>query len=250
MSDTLIVIPARYGSTRFPGKPLADLCGKPIIQWVYEACKKAGCGDVIIATDDKRIAEAAETFGGKAIMTPSSCPSGTDRIYQAAKGLKADYIINVQGDEPFVCPKTIKEVAAALKEDARTDISTACIPSRDWEEINNPNHVKAVLAGNGKALYFSRSVVPYKREPLTKNEEDAPYYIHCGIYGYKRAALERFVQLPPSPIELLEKLEQLRALEAGMTIKSVLTAKTGPAIDTPADLERAKEFAKNNKGVI
>ncbi len=250
MSDTLIIIPARYGSTRFPGKPLADLCGKPIIQWVYEACLKADCGEVIIATDDRRITETTEAFGGKAIVTPSNCPSGTDRIYQAAKGLKSDYIINVQGDEPFVLPKTVRAVAELLKNDPHTDISTACIPTTDWEQVDNPNHVKAVLAEDGRALYFSRSVIPYKREPLPQNEEDAPYYIHCGIYGYKRTALEQFVKLPPSPLERLEKLEQLRALEAGMTIKAVLTAKTGPAIDTPADLERAKIFAKNNKGAI
>ncbi len=246
MSDTLIIIPARYGSTRFPGKPLADLYGKPIIQWVYEACQKAECGDVIIATDDERIAKAAQNFGAKAVMTPSDCPSGTDRIYQAAKGLKADYIINVQGDEPFVLPKTVRAVAELLKTDRHTDISTACIPTVDWDQVDNPNHVKAVLAEDGRALYFSRSVVPYKREK-TPQSEKAPYHIHCGIYGYKRAALERFVQLPPSPLERLEKLEQLRALEAGMTIKAVLTVKTGPAIDTPEDLERAKEFVKISK---
>ena len=246
MSDTLIIIPARYGSTRFPGKPLADLYGKPIIQWVYEACQKAECGDVIIATDDERIAKAAQNFGAKAVMTPSDCPSGTDRIYQAAKGLKADYIINVQGDEPFVLPKTVRAVAELLKTDRHTDISTACIPTVDWDQVDNPNHVKAVLAEDGRALYFSRSVVPYKREKTPQSEKE-PYHIHCGIYGYKRAALERFVQLPPSPLERLEKLEQLRALEAGMTIKAVLTVKTGPAIDTPEDLERAKEFVKISK---
>lgn len=244
MNNVIIVIPARYGSTRFPGKPLAELQGKPIIQWVYEACKKANCGEVIIATEDERITSAAASFGAKAVMTSADCQSGTDRIYQATKGLGADYVINVQGDEPFVQPETIKAVVELVKNDDKTDISTACMPVTDANIINNPNHVKAVLAKDMRALYFSRSPIPYKREK-TPESEKAPYYLHCGIYGYKIKALEQFVKLPVSPLENLEKLEQLRALEAGMTIKSALINKAGPAIDTPADLERAKEFAKN-----
>ena len=244
MNNVIIVIPARYGSTRFPGKPLAELQGKPIIQWVYEACKKATCGEVIIATEDERITSAAASFGAKAVMTSADCQSGTDRIYQATKGLGADYVINVQGDEPFVQPETIKAVVELVKNDDKTDISTACMPVTDADIINNPNHVKAVLAKDMRALYFSRSPIPYKREK-TPESEKAPYYLHCGIYGYKIKALEQFVKLPVSPLENLEKLEQLRALEAGMTIKSALINKAGPAIDTPADLERAKEFAKN-----
>lgn len=244
MNNVIIVIPARYGSTRFPGKPLAELQGKPIIQWVYEACKKANCGEVIIATEDERITSAAASFGAKAVMTSADCQSGTDRIYQATKGLGASYVINVQGDEPFVQPETIKAVVELVKNDDKTDISTACMPVTDADIINNPNHVKAVLAKDMRALYFSRSPIPYKREK-TPESEKAPYYLHCGIYGYKIKALEQFVKLPVSPLENLEKLEQLRALEAGMTIKSALINKAGPAIDTPADLERAKEFAKN-----
>ncbi len=244
MNNVIIVIPARYGSTRFPGKPLAELQGKPIIQWVYEACKKANCGEVIIATEDERITSAAASFGAKAVMTSADCQSGTDRIYQATKGLGADYVINVQGDEPFVQPETIKAVVELVKNDDKTDISTACMPVTDADIINNPNHVKAVLAKDMRALYFSRSPIPYKREK-TPESEKAPYYLHCGIYGYKIKALEQFVKLPVSPLENLEKLEQLRALEAGMTIKSALINKAGPAIDTPADLERAKKFAKN-----
>lgn len=244
MNNVIIVIPARYGSTRFPGKPLAELQGKPIIQWVYEACKKADCGEVIIATEDERITSAAASFGAKAVMTSADCQSGTDRIYQATKGLGASYVINVQGDEPFVQPETIKAVVELVKNDDKTDISTACMPVTDADIINNPNHVKAVLAKDMRALYFSRSPIPYKREK-TPESEKAPYYLHCGIYGYKIKALEQFVKLPVSPLENLEKLEQLRALEAGMTIKSALINKAGPAIDTPADLERAKEFAKN-----
>lgn len=244
MTDTLIVIPARFGSTRFPGKPLALLQNKPIIQWVYEACKNANCGEVLIATEDERIVKAANAFGAKAVMTPDTCQSGTDRIYHAAKDTGAQYIINVQGDEPFVLAQTVKGVVELVKNDAQTDISTACMPTTDLKLIDNPNHVKAVLTKDMRALYFSRSIIPYKREK-TEESAKAPYYLHCGIYGYKRAALEKFVSLPSSPLENLEKLEQLRALEAGMVIKSFLTHKTGPAIDTPEDLERAKEFARN-----
>ncbi len=199
---------------------------------------------MIIATEDERITSAAASFGAKAVMTSADCQSGTDRIYQATKGLGADYVINVQGDEPFVQPETIKAVVELVKNDDKTDISTACMPVTDADIINNPNHVKAVLAKDMRALYFSRSPIPYKREK-TPESEKAPYYLHCGIYGYKIKALEQFVKLPVSPLENLEKLEQLRALEAGMTIKSALINKAGPAIDTPADLERAKEFAKN-----
>lgn len=242
MNDTLIIIPARYGSTRFPGKPLALLQNKPIIQWVYEACKNANCGQVLIATEDQRIISAANSFGAKAVMTPDTCQSGTDRIYYAAKDLKAEYIVNVQGDEPFVLPQTVKSVVELLKKDSQTDISTACMATTDVKSIDDPNHVKAVLAKDMRALYFSRSLIPYKREKTPQTQKE-PYYLHCGIYGYKRAALEKFVNLPPSPLENLEKLEQLRALEAGMIIKSVLTPKAGPAIDTPQDLQRAKEFA-------
>lgn len=246
MKDTLIVIPARYGSTRLPAKVLEKINDKTILEWVYSAAVKAKCGEVIIATENKKIVEAAKKFGGKAVMTGEGCQSGTDRVFEAASKTDAQYIINVQSDEPFIESSTIKNVVNLLKSDAETDIATACVPTLNLNVITSPNCVKAVLNGQNRALYFSRSIVPYKRE----NTEDVlkvPYYQHCGIYGFKRAALEKFVKLPKSTLENLEKLEQLRALEAGMIIKSVLIKKTGPAIDTAEDLFKAKEFAKTNK---
>ncbi|MDR1124194.1 MAG: 3-deoxy-manno-octulosonate cytidylyltransferase [Elusimicrobiota bacterium] len=246
LNDTLIVIPARYGSTRLPAKMLETIDGKPVIEWVYRAALAAGCGDVLIATESQKIVAAAAAFGGKAVMTGETCQSGTDRVFEAAAKTPAQYIINVQGDEPFIASSTIAGVARLLRRDAAADIVTACVPTLDMELINNPNCVKAVLNAEGRALYFSRSVVPYKRE-TTADAVAAPYYQHCGIYGFKRAALEKFVKLPKSNLENLEKLEQLRALEAGMIIKSILIDRAGPAIDTAEDLSKAKEFAKTIK---
>ncbi len=245
MKDTLIVIPARYASTRLPGKMLEKIDGKSVIQWVWEACKKAQAGEVVIATESQIIVDEAAKFGAKAMITSDKCQSGTDRVYEVAQKTEAKYIVNVQGDEPFVAPTTIKNTIERLK-NSNADIVTACMPTLDLTSVSNPNHVKAVLNKDGRALYFSRSVIPYKREN-TEEALNAPYYIHCGIYAFKRAALEKFVSLPKSNLENLEKLEQLRALEAGMTIESILIEKLGPAIDTIEDLYKAKEFAKQNK---
>ena len=246
MKDTLIVIPARYGSTRLPAKVLEKIEGKTILEWVYNACVKANSGDVIIATESSKIVTAAKKFGAKAVLTSESCQSGTDRVFEVATKTKAAYVVNVQGDEPFVHPSTIKNVVEKLKADKEADIVTACVPTLDTKLITNPNHVKAVLNAEGRALYISRSVIPYKRDD-TPESLHVPYYQHCGIYGFKRAALDKFVKLPKSTLENLEKLEQLRALEAGMVIKSILIEKAGPSIDTVEDLYRAKEFAKKNK---
>lgn len=245
MKDTLIVIPARYASTRLPGKMLEKIDGKPIIQWVWEACQKAEEGEVIIATESPIIVEEAAKFGAKALITSDKCQSGTDRVFEVAQKTEAKYIVNVQGDEPFVAPATIKNTIERLKKSS-ADILTACMPTLDISFVSNPNHVKAVLNKEGRALYFSRSVIPYKRENTPESLRE-PYYIHCGIYAFKRTALEKFVSLPKSTLENLEKLEQLRALEAGMTIESILIEKLGPAIDTIEDLYRAKEFAKKIK---
>jgi len=243
MSDILIVIPARYGSTRLPGKALKLLAGKPVVQYVYEACLKANVGEVLIATENQIVVDAAARFGAKAVLTSESCQSGTDRVYEAAQGRSEKFIINVQGDEPFLNPTTVQKIAALLQKDPSCDIATAVAPTLDEEKINNPNCVKAVLNKDGKALYFSRSRVPYKRE-ITEENKNIPYWQHCGIYGYRREALERFVSLPPSPLEKLEKLEQLRALEDGLTIKCIEIAPAGPAIDTAQDLQNAEEYLK------
>ena len=243
MSDVLIVIPARYGSSRLPGKMLKTINGKPVIQYVYEACKKANVGEVLIATENQIVVDAVAKFGATGVLTSDQCQSGTDRIFEVAKNRPEQFIINVQGDEPFILPSTVAAIAELLKTDASCDISTAIAPTLDDAKIDNPNCVKAVLAKDGRALYFSRSRVPFKRE-ITEENKNVPYWQHCGIYGYRRSALERFVALPASPLEQLEKLEQLRALEDGMTIKCVKIATAGPAIDTAEDLHRAEEYFK------
>jgi len=244
VKDTLIVIPARYGSTRLKAKVLEEIDGKSIIERVWRAAVAADAGTVLVATESQVIVDHCAKFGAKAALTSDKCQSGTDRIYEAAKNRTENYIINVQGDEPFVSPETIKNVVALVKNSDDTDISTACYPTTDAEKINNPNAVKAVLTADKKALYFSRSPIPYKRE-ITPENKNIPYFIHCGIYGYKRHALDRFVSLPPSNLEKLEKLEQLRALEDGMTIRSIIIETAGPAIDTAEDLKTARAYIKN-----
>lgn len=243
MSDVLIVIPARYGSSRLPGKMLKTIAGKTVIEHVYQACKKANVGEVLIATENQIVVDAVAKFGAKAVLTSDQCQSGTDRIFEASKGRPEQFIINVQGDEPFILPSTVAAIAQLLKEDPSCDISTAVAPTLEDAKIDNPNCVKAVLAKDGRALYFSRSRVPFKRE-ITEQNKNVPYWQHCGIYGYRRSALERFVSLPPSPLEQLEKLEQLRALEDGMIITCVEIKAAGPAIDTADDLRRAEEYFK------
>lgn len=245
MSNVLIVIPARYGSSRLPGKMLKPLAGKPVIEHVYEACKKAGVGEVLIATESQIVVDAAAKFGGGAVLTSEACQSGTDRVYEAAKNRPESIVINVQGDEPFVKPETIRKIAKLLQAEPDCDIASAVAPTLDENKINDPNCVKAVLNKDGKALYFSRSRVPYRRE-ITQENKNIPYWQHCGIYGYQRKALERFVSLPPSNLEMLERLEQLRALEDGMTLKCVVIDSAGPAIDTARDLESAEEYFKTH----
>ena len=245
MKDVLIVIPARYGSTRLPGKALKLLAGKPVVQHVWEACVKANVGEVLIATENQIVVDAVAQFGAKGVLTSDACQSGTDRVYEAAKNRPEQIVINVQGDEPFIAPTTVQKIARLLQAQPECDIASAVAPTLDENKINDPNCVKAVLHREGTALYFSRSRVPYKRE-LTEENKKVPYWQHCGIYGYQRKALERFVSLPPSPLEQLEKLEQLRALEDGMTLKCVVIDSAGPAIDTAHDLQAAEEYFKSH----
>lgn len=232
------VIPARFGSTRFPGKVLAMLGGKPIVQWVWEAAKKSKAGSVLVATDDDKVKAAVESFGGKAVMTSPSHPSGSDRIWEAAQGVDADIIINVQGDEPLMPPEVIDMLIDAMASSPAPDMATVVVPCKRADVKDNPNLVKAVVGADGFALYFSRSMIPHLRE----GGEETEVCRHWGIYAYTRAALKKFVSLPEGRLERCEKLEQLRALENGMRIKVVTTAFQSVGIDTPEDLELAKDF--------
>lgn len=234
------IIPARYKSTRFPGKPLADICGKPMIQHVYERARKSvSLCDVLVATDDERIFAAVEAFGGKAVITDSDLPNGTARCEQALRlwGGKAEAVINVQGDEPLLDPRMIDEVAGLLEDD---DCATLCRELPD--DFANPNTVKVVIALDGHALYFSRSVIPYKR-----NASDLPIYQHIGIYGYRADFLRDYVSLPATPLSDAESLEQLKILEHGYKIRVKVTESLGASIgvDTPEDIEIVRKMIRN-----
>lgn len=231
------IIPARYASTRFPGKPLAIIHGKPMIQVVYEHVCKAGLDQVAVATDDERIAECVRGFGGQVVMTQPTHPSGTDRCGEAAALLGLhdnDVIVNIQGDEPGISTKEIG-LLTSLFARPEVHIATLVRPFTDPEEAENPNKVKVVLALNGKALYFSRLPIPYVRD----SHSPAPtYYQHLGIYAYRYETLKQLILLPPSSLENTEKLEQLRWLENGYDIYTAPCDYRGIGIDTPEDLQR------------
>lgn len=241
--NCLIVIPARYHSQRFPGKVLKKLKGKPVIQWCYEAALKSGLGDVIIATEDKRVLDFCASIGAKAVLTSKTLTSGTDRVFAAAKKTKYKFIINMQGDEPFMEAETLRKAFKKLLESSDNDIATACTRITDKKEINNPNCVKVAMNKKGRALYFSRSPIPF-HHTLSKLSKKEPYYKHCGFYIYRKNALKTFVSLPQSNLEKLERLEQLRALENGMKIVVAQVKALGPAIDVPSDIKRAEKYFK------
>jgi 3-deoxy-manno-octulosonate cytidylyltransferase (CMP-KDO synthetase) len=235
------VIPARFASTRFPGKPLQLIAGKPLVQHVVERCRRAkSLADVIVATDDPRIAEVAARFG-RVEMTRADHPSGTDRIAEVAKRVPADGYINIQGDEPLMDPAVIDAVAAAL---ANAEMSTAATLIHDLAEYDNPNVVKAVVGRDGRALYFSRRTVPYLRDfatqPAAEQLAAFPFLKHLGIYGYRRETLLRLVAFPVSPLEAAEKLEQLRALEHGIPIAVARVHHNSVGVDVPADVARVE----------
>lgn len=241
----LIVIPARIASTRFPRKVLENLGGFPVVEWCRRAALDSRCGPVAVAADHRDVRDAVEARGGLAVMTPASCRSGTDRVQAALPsierklGRRFDVIVNLQGDEPFMPPATIRKVAALLKRGGRagkrpaTDISTAVFPMKDSKAAKDPNRVKAVLAEDGRCLYFSRSAVPYGRDRAPA------LFQHIGIYGYTREALKRFVAAESSPLEKTESLEQLRALEKGLTVRAAIVRSGSLSIDTPSDLRKA-----------
>lgn len=236
------IIPARYHSTRLPGKPLVDIGGKPMIQHVYENSKRAAVLEkVLVATDDERIMRVVQGFGGEAVMTSSQHPTGSDRIAEVARGLEAEVVVNIQGDEPFVSPRMLEEVVAPLFDDPQLPMCTLMhpIPERSYAD---PSVVKVVTDLKGNALYFSRSLIPY---PRVKQGHRA--FEHIGIYAYRRDFLLTYTQLRPSPLERSESLEQLRVLENGYRLRVVATEATDYiplSVDTPEDLQRARELAR------
>ena len=231
MSRIIAIIPARYGSTRFPGKPLHLIAGQSLIERTWRRCMACtGLARVLIATDDQRIMDAAAAFGAEAILTSPDHPSGTDRLAEAAAhDPAATHFINVQGDEPIISPALIDDLADRLARDPGIGMITAVHPLHDPALQHDPNVVKAVLDRSGRALYFSRSPLPYQRHP----QPDFPIWRHMGLYGYSQEFLQQFVAWPPSHLELTEGLEQLRALENGATIHCVITQHGSPGIDTP-----------------
>jgi 3-deoxy-manno-octulosonate cytidylyltransferase (CMP-KDO synthetase) len=237
----VVIIPARYGSTRFPGKPLIMLWDKPLIQHVYERAKEGGFEEVYIATDDKRIFDTVLNFGGKAVMTRADHPSGTDRIAEAANilGLKEDTIIvNLQGDQPLFSPSYFDSLIKPLLLDATIPMSTLATPFKNLKDLQNPNRVKVVLDRAGFALYFSRSPIPYFRPP----GKEPTYLKHIGVYVYRKSFLDVFTRLPEGVLEASEKLEQLRALEHGYKIFVSIVPEDVLEVDTPEDLENIKKL--------
>jgi len=230
-------IPARYASTRLPGKPLLPIAGRPMIEHVYtRAAAARGLDRVVVLTDDERIARAVEAFGGAWEMTPPECASGSDRIAHAARGWDAKAVVNIQGDEPLIDPQGVEAIALHLREHPEDPIVTLAVPALA-EEMGDPNAVKTVLAASGHALYFSRSAIPFPRQ-----EGGAAPLKHLGIYGYQKAALLRLASLPPTPLERSESLEQLRALENGIAIRVLLGRQSSFGVDTAEDLAKVERI--------
>jgi 3-deoxy-manno-octulosonate cytidylyltransferase (CMP-KDO synthetase) len=251
--EIVAAIPARYGSTRLPGKPLLALAGRPMIEHVYRRVASArGLARIVVLTDDERIARAVAAFGGEVELTPAACASGTDRIAHAARRWPgAAAVVNVQGDEPLIDPDAVSAVAEHLAAHPEDPMVTLAAPL-DLGELDNPNVVKVVVGLDGRALYFSRSAIPYMRHTAEGigAAGAAPPLRHLGIYGYQRAALLRLADLPPSPLERTEGLEQLRALEHGMSIRVLRTGPGLPGVDTREDLERVERLLAPGDGGV
>lgn len=243
------IIPARYASQRLPAKPLLDLAGKPMIQRVYEQATKATMlQQVVVATDDERIASVVKSFGGEVLLTSPLLESGSDRVAEAARSLKADIVVNIQGDEPLIPPEMIDQAAALLLEDSTVQIGTLARRIESTEELLNPNVVKVVFDRQGYALYFSRSVIPFVREEKEMKQwlQHCRFFKHVGIYVYRYDFLQNYTQLPKTELEKAEKLEQLRILEHGYRIKVAVTEKESIAVDTLADAEVAIQMLLKN----
>jgi 3-deoxy-manno-octulosonate cytidylyltransferase (CMP-KDO synthetase) len=249
-----VVIPARYGSTRLPGKPLLELGGKPMIQWVYEQASRSDAEEVVVASDDERVLQAVEGFNGRGVMTSSAHPSGTDRLEEVCRKLGlADgaIVVNVQGDEPLVPPAAINQVARNLDVNAQAGAATLCEPIADLEDVMNPNVVKVVRGADSMALYFSRAPIPWDRDafsakPVGSLPGTGMWWRHIGIYAYRVALLRRFVTWEPAPLERAESLEQLRLLHHGIGIHVDETVAPVPGgVDTPEDYERVQRVLQN-----
>ena len=237
------VIPSRYASTRLEGKPLKDICGHTMIEWVYKRTKMSNLDEVVVATDDERIFKEVEKFGGKAILTRKDHENGTSRIAEVCEKITDyDVIVNVQGDEPLIEPDMINSIIDSFKEDDSIAMSTLKYKIDTMEEIENSNYVKVITDKKGYALYFSRSVIPYPRKMDLKN-----YYKHVGIYGYKRDFVIEYAKMEPTPLEKSESLEQLRALENGYKIKVMETPYKIIGVDTQEELEKVREYVIKHK---
>lgn len=233
------VIPARYGSKRFPGKPLAFLNGKPMIQWVYQQASRSKYLDrVIVATDDVRIMRVVWNFGGEAMLTSKKAKSGTDRTAEVAKKISADIIVNIQGDEPLISPRTIDQVVQSLRKDNHILMATAACPMKDGSDAESEDRVKVVVDRAGNAMYFSRTPMPFHRN----HRGFQGYLHHFGLYAYRRNFLLRFAKWKQTPLELAESLEQLRALEYGTRIRVVNVNQKSIGVDTKGDLEKVKKM--------
>ena len=243
MLKTIGVIPARFASTRFPAKVLADIAGKPLIQHVWEkAVQSKELDEVLIACDHQEVFKAAQNFKARVVMTDARHPSGSDRIAEAVKNLNVEIVVNIQGDEPFIDSRTIDALAALLKKDTEIVMGTVIKPITDELDMVNPNVVKCVVDAQGYALYFSRAPIPYHRDGLPSGNIA---FKHLGLYAYRKDFLMEFTHWPKGVLESIEALEQLRALEHGVKIKTTVTNYESIAVDTPQDLERAQEwFAK------
>lgn len=244
------IIPSRYGSTRFDGKPLALILGKPMIQWTYEQARKAArVTDVVVATDDERIIRAVKGFGGEAVMTSAANRSGTDRVAEAAEKMglaDEDIVINVQGDQPALCPISLDEVVAPFQKNPELGMSTLAYKIRNINEITDPKDCKVTFDKNGYALYFSRSPIPCARNAGTVIDT----YKHLGVYAYTRHFLEVFRKLPTGTLEDIEKLEQIRALEHGHKIMTVVTDYDSPEVDLPGDIPRIEKYIESHRKIL
>ena len=242
------VIPARYASTRLPGKPLADIGGRPMIQHVHERVVASGAAEIVVATDDERIVAACAAFGADVLMTSAAHRSGTDRLAEVAarRGWRdTDVVINVQGDEPLLPPSLVRQVAALLESDAGAEIATLATPIESLEEFLDAAVVKVVCRSDGRALYFSRAPIPWQRDGaaagIASQRDFRGAWRHLGLYAYRVGALKRLAAAPPAPLEIAEQLEQLRALQLGMAIAvGEALERSGPGVDTPSDLERVR----------